>query len=212
MIKIFFDLDGTLIDCSKRNYFVYKTITERYKIKTLHFATYWRFKKSKASVIEDSKILKSFMIMIESSQALEKDKIFFFTKEVLNILKNKNCQLYLVSCRTFKDRAAIQLKKLGIYNYFSKVCFGKATSGYETKVNHIKKHIKKGDKVYVVGDTEDDILSAKMVGATSIAVLSGIRNKKTLLKFNPDFIVNDIRSLSKIIFNYVTVLSKNSKK
>lgn len=199
MIKIFFDLDGTLIDYSKRNYFVYKLLAKKNKLKIIPFGAYWKLKQSKTKITDNQKFLEEFIKTIESPKALKKDKLFTFTKRVLNVLKNKGYKLYLVSYRASKNQTIVQLKKLGIYSFFSKICLGKGESGYKTKVKNIKKYIKKSDTVYVVGDTEDDILAAKEVNAVSVAVLSGIRDKKTLMLYNPNDIIRDIREIEKII-------------
>lgn len=199
MLKIFFDLDGTLVDYSKRNYYVYKNLAAKHKMKVLPFNSYWKLKRSKTKITDNRQFLEEFVKVIESPKALIKDELFSFTKSVLTILVEKGYKLYLVSYRDSKDKTLIQLKKFGIYNLFSKICLGKGTTGYETKANHIKKHIKSGDIVYVVGDTEDDVLSAKKIKAYSVAVLSGIRDKKTLTQYNPDYIIKDIRMLSKLV-------------
>lgn len=212
MIKIFFDLDGTLIDYSKRNYFVYKLLAKKYKQRTLSFSTYWKLKRSKIIPVDNKNFSQDFINLIESPESLKKDKLFKYSKQVLDLLKNKGCKLYLVSYRASKKQTILQLKSLGIYDYFTEVCLGKGFNGNTTKAKYIKRYYTKDDNVYVVGDTEDDVLAAKKVNAISVAVLSGVRNKKTILKLNPDFIVNDIRSLPKIIFDYVTELGKNSNK
>jgi len=212
MNKIFFDLDGTLIDYSKRNYYTYKLLIKKYKLRTLPFNTYWKLKRSKTIVVDNQNFSNDFINLIESPNALKKDRLFKYSKKVLALLKDKGYELYLVSYRASRKQTILQLKSLGIYDYFTEVCLGKGINGNITKSKYIKKHIKKDDDVYVVGDTEDDILAAKKVNAISIAVLSGIRNKKILLKLNPNFIISDIRSLSKIIFDNVVTLGKNSKK
>lgn len=196
MIKIFFDLDGTLIDYSKRNYFVYKKLVKN----PLKLSAYWTLKRSKSFKSPSPQYVLEFVKQIESSRALDEDNLFSFTEKVLKNLKNSGVELYLVSYRDSKIQTIGELKKLGIYDYFYKVCLGKGqASGVKTKAGHIKKHINKGDVVYVVGDTEDDILSAKKLGVTSVAVLSGIRDKKRLLELKPDYIIKDIRDLLRIV-------------
>ena len=44
----------------------------------------------------------------------------------------------------------------------------------------------------MVGDTEADILAAQRVGIPAIAVLSGIRDREQLERYQPDYIVENL--------------------
>ena len=107
MIQIFFDLDGTLIDCSKRNYFVYNNVVEKLRGIPLSFASYWELKRDR---IDTSNILiksdlaqrfhqrysSEFIKLIESPKALKLDKCFSYTITILKELRRHNFDLYLV--------------------------------------------------------------------------------------------------------------------
>lgn len=211
MIKIFFDLDGTLIDYSKRNYFVYGKAIKDLKGKKMPFRKYWLMKRSRCEIakvltmsgvnekfVDDFK--KIFSRNIESKSALSLDRQFFFTKKVLKRLNKEGFLLYLISYRNSFSAAKKEVNNLGLAKYFLNLLIGKnSISGAKSKIDYIKKEICDNDRVYVVGDTEDDILSGKIIKACTIAVLSGIRNKEELIKNNPDYILRDIRGVFDLV-------------
>jgi phosphoglycolate phosphatase-like HAD superfamily hydrolase len=55
------------------------------------------------------------------------------------------------------------------------------------------------EQFVIVGDTEDEIKAARKLGGISIAVLSGVRNKKLLSSYEPAYIIKDIRQVMSII-------------
>jgi phosphoglycolate phosphatase len=55
------------------------------------------------------------------------------------------------------------------------------------------------DRVFFVGDSENDIKCAKNSGIKSVAVTYGYRSKEQLEVLNPDFIIDDISELTTII-------------
>ena len=59
--------------------------------------------------------------------------------------------------------------------------------------------LRRDNKSAIIGDTEMDILVGKNLEILSIAVLSGIRNKEKLDAYKPDYIIEDISYLSKIL-------------
>ena len=61
------------------------------------------------------------------------------------------------------------------------------------------------DEVFMVGDTELDVLAAKSAGVKSIAVTWGFRDEQHLKQFNPDFIVDNYDELIKILKSYASL-------
>jgi len=52
---------------------------------------------------------------------------------------------------------------------------------------------------WMIGDTEADIISAKMYGVKSIGVLCGIRDRDQLEQYDPDFIVADLSAAVEVV-------------
>lgn len=55
--------------------------------------------------------------------------------------------------------------------------------------------------VAMVGDSTTDLLNGKKAGCKTIAVLCGMGTKQTLEKENPDYIVNDVLEMAKMLTN-----------
>ena len=55
------------------------------------------------------------------------------------------------------------------------------------------------EAVFMIGDSQSDVLSAKEAGVTSIAVTWGHQSLQTLLRGNPDFVVNSPHGLVEVI-------------
>jgi len=206
-MKIFFDLDGTLIDVSKRHHTVYTQLVGKFGGKPLAKDEYWKLKQNRLpwpDMLEKSGIhaakleafMAEFIALIESPDMLAIDAPFSFVPNVLEQLKGS--ELYLITLRRNNDNVVQQLKDLGLYNSFTKVVSGHTENeGHELKTKLIKDLCDKNS--IVVGDTESDILAAKANHITSVAVLSGIRDKNFLASLGPDYIISDIGELPKLL-------------
>lgn len=206
--KIIFDLDGTLIDVSERHWRVYKMVTEAFRGMPLDKRTYWELKRAKTpwpNILAKSGVaagklqdyLNRFIELIEQPRYLKLDQLFPFTNDLLNSLGGY--ELFLVSLRRHEDRLVDELRWLGLYERFSKVITGHTESeGYELKVRLIRDIVGEEPAV-VVGDTEADVKAAQAVGATSVAVLSGIRDEAYLRSLKPDHVIASIAELPSLI-------------
>lgn len=63
------------------------------------------------------------------------------------------------------------------------------------KVEHLA-HLKAD---YMVGDSIYDIIAAKKAGVTSISVLTGLAVRKELLRYKPDYILNSVKELPRLL-------------
>ena len=184
-MKIFFDLDGTLLDSKQRLYQLFQFLVPN---STFTFEKYWHLKQDKVSHKDilskyfdytDDKILKftsEWMILIESSEWLAHDQLFSGVKSFLDTLKEKN-ELYVVTARQFEERTINQIDNLGLSNIFTDVL---VTLQKNEKSNLIKKHTIVSSKDWIVGDTGKDVLTGKELGLKTAAVLSGFLSKKHL--------------------------------
>ena len=217
-MNIFFDLDGTLIDTSLRNYTVYKNLVTKLTGKPLNKNIYWRLKRNKTKL---SKILKlsqlpensfalfekNFIKKIESPRYLKLDTLFPFTMLALNQLLKSEHHLYLISYRQYRERALDEISTLGLNKIFNNIKIGRIlNSGYKTKSEFINQINNKNKKInhlntrgIIVGDTEDEVLTARSRKLTSVIVLSGIRNKNAFKKNRPDFILKNISLLPSLL-------------
>jgi len=207
-LKIFFDLDGPILDVSKRYYKVFLDIAGG-KSK-LSKKAFWELKKKRtpwpnifkkaALKIKNDDFLRLWLWCIEGKIYLSLDKLRPNVKRRLSSLSKKN-SLYLISLRQFKKNLFWQVKKLGIDKYFKKIIHCPHTSGkpWQEKAKLIRKNLRSKEQAVMIGDTEVDIRAAKISGIKSIGITSGIRTKELLIKEKPDSLIPNLRNISKLI-------------
>jgi len=203
-IKIFFDLDGTIIDSKNRLYDLFVALTGI----DISFDEYWLIKKDMVSnedilnrFLYTPDQIKSFrlnwMDKIEQPEYLNKDQKFTFTQDVLETLQSNNYELYLITARQSKERVKEQLHNLDLLKYFKKLLVTEQKFKKQYLITQLDIKLSKND--FMVGDTGMDILTGKRIGVKTVAVLTGFRSKEQLLIYSPDFIYNDILEFSKNI-------------
>ena len=194
MDAIAFDLDGTLIDISQRDYKIYSDIIVKFGLIPVPFKRYWELRINKTDIHDilsmskfDFNNFDQFIDFrsqsMETLEYLQLDEIFKNVKQTLQLLVlDYNC--FIVTTRQNRKNTLIQLYNLKLEHFFSEI--------FVTSENKELSFIKIKNLKYVVGDTENDILPAKKMGIKSIAVTTGIRAVKELEEMKPDFIVNDL--------------------
>jgi len=208
---IFFDLDGVVFNVFRRNYQVYKEILKKYGKSPLAFKEYIDLKRKKISFQEILKkkraddILEQFEKewnnLIEKPHYLKLDRITQKKKEVLLALK-RTYPLILITLRKNKKALYEQLKKKKIAKIFDKVLVASGRSKnpkWKIKSKLLKKYGKFSKNSIIVGDTETDILMGKHLVIKTIAVSSGMRNRKFLKKYKPDILIKDFSEIKNII-------------
>ncbi len=207
-MKIFFDLDGPILDVSKRYYKVFLDIFGGEA--GLNKKDFWELKRKKtpwlsifkkgALKIDKSDFLDLWLWCIEGKIYLSLDTLHPYTKRRLLSLSKKN-SLYLISLRQSKKNLLWQIKKLGIDKYFKKIihCPHGSNKPWQEKAKLIRNNLKSKEQAVVIGDTEIDIRAAKLLGIKSIGVTSGIRTKDLLKREKPDCLIPNLRNISKLI-------------
>lgn len=210
--NVFIDLDGTLIDIAPRHYRVYEACVCSYGGKALPLDKYWQFKRNDTSwsdilllsgvdVSLEGDFLKLFISKIESPEELSQDRLFADSLGTLEKLRDRH-NLYLLSLRRNDLALNQEIDELGIRRFFKQILSGhsETKSGTLTKKAEIIRSIGVDPQsVVVIGDTEADIVAAQDIGATSIALRSGIRSDKFLAATNPDYLVDGIGDVVKIL-------------
>jgi phosphoglycolate phosphatase len=206
--NIFFDLDGTLINAHKRLYQLFCDLVPGTK---LSFGEYWNYKKNKISheillteylshePIRIKCFQEEWIKKIEETRYLDMDEPFPEVRELLERL-HRQYNLYIISHRQSSVSAQYQIDKWGWRKYFKKILI---TNQKIKKADMILKEILDfGPEDILVGDTGDDIMTAKQLQIISVAVLSGFLNKESLIAYQPDYIFN---SVSDIDFEKVSI-------
>ena len=104
-----------------------------------------------------------------------------------------------------RKTALNDLNYLGIGDYFSIVVGADDLKKKKPDGEGIRKIISLAkcrdiNRVYMIGDTEMDILAAKNAGVKSIAVTWGFRSEEFLKRYEPDYIVHSPQELKNILF------------
>lgn len=203
-MTIFFDLDGTLIDCKERLYRLFVDLTQSQKIS---FEEYWQLKRtmfdhdwilSKIFNYSDEQLAifhESWMKLIESKEYLKFNKLFDYT---IPLLENvRQYQLYIIAARQYEERILDEISTLGIQNYFQGILVSNQKRSKDEII--IERGINTQPEDLFIGDTGIDILAGKKLNIRTVGVLSGFRGYESLAKHHPDYIITNISEMNKII-------------
>jgi len=200
-MKIFFDLDGTLIDSKQR---LYKLFQHLVPSSTLTFDAYWNIKRKQIghskileqffnySTIQTEQFQKQWLNTIELPEWLAIDQPFQNVSEFLQKLISSQHALYIVTSRQSEKLAIQQIHNFGWDKYIKKIL---VTNQIIDKEILIKSCTTVSKTDWLVGDTGKDIQAGKALGIKTAAVLSGFRNKKILQKYQPDVIENTVTEI-----------------
>lgn len=132
--------------------------------------------------------------IIETDEYLQYDFIFPYSIEALQRIRD-SYELVLVSRRTDPTALYEEIRRFKILSFFSDVIVVPHIN--ITKADYIKKKYNVSLNDIIVGDTEDDIECGLCLGIRVYFVLSGIRDKWIVKKYqNEDIvIINSIQDL-----------------
>lgn len=209
---IYFDLDGPILDVSGKFYKIYTDLLIEHGYPRLPKDEYWQLKKEHTPIPEIMKrtcppefidcYIKKRLEVIENFSYLKQDKIIPGADQVLHRLSQKHT-LILVTLRNRSETLSQELDYFDLRKYFKKILSQDNNPGdWQTKAKLIREDgfFQTGDAI-IIGDTQADIKAGKSLGMKTCAVLSGIRTKELLEKAEPDFMIEDINSLEKVILS-----------
>jgi len=208
--SIFFDVDGTLVnsagDIAKAmNYTLNRLgIAEK---PTREIASYIgtgvRDLARKSTGSDDDNIIDEAVRIFSEyylSHSTDESTLYPHVKEMLEHFKGK--RKFILTNR-YKRFADVTLKGFGIRDYFEAILGGDDESCMKPSACVIdnflpKLGIEKGRSL-IVGDMAIDIMTGKNSGIKTCWVTYGLGRSEDLLGLSPDFIVDDIMELSRII-------------
>ena len=211
--ELFFDLDGTILDTSKRYYSIYYNIIKELGGSPLTKKVYWNYKSNKVSEYEiaiRSHLPQSLfneynhtrINLIESDYYLKFDKVW---PELFDFIPSSKIfnRILLITLRQKRQQLINQLDNLGISDWFENIIT------VEYNDNNPKRHLLKVDSILqlytnnisgiFVGDTETDMRAGKILGLKTIAVTYGIRSAEHLTQEKPDIMLNSPKDLVNFI-------------
>jgi phosphoglycolate phosphatase len=195
--NLIFDFDGTIADTLDLLVKIYNQICDKYRCLPVDINDKEELKKLKAQEIarrHKVSFLKIPFLAIEVRSRLRKRindvKIFNGIDLVIKDLKNKGFNLSILTSNS-KENVEIFLKNnnlIGAFDfvYSSSNVFGKDRSMRRLlKMNNLNK-----DECIYIGDETRDVEAMKKVGLPIISVSWGFNSRESLLKVNPDVIVD----------------------
>ena len=156
---------------------------------------------SSLSINEKDRYFKLFIDRIESQEELGADELFKDSLRTLEQLRTNNNKLYLLSLRRNADALDWQIEHLGIRHLFEKILSGHSDTKEGTllkKADIVRQTVDNPSEVVIIGDTEADVAAAQQLSATSITLLSGIRNEEFLSAMYPNYLVDGIGDVNSI--------------
>lgn len=207
---ILFDLDGTLVDSRKDianavNFTLNKLGFETKSIEEISSYIGGGVESliSKSIGRDNGNLFDRALSVFEEyyrKHSTDESRLYAGVKETLEYFRNK--RKIVVTNRNY-EFAVITLKILGIYDCFEDITGGDDASCLKPSSCPLDRAVDKfkadKNKTIIIGDMYLDILAGKRAGIVTCAVTYGIGKKGDILKANPDYIVDNIIELKKII-------------
>ena len=132
--------------------------------------------------------------------ATDESKLFPAVEEILEYFKHKH--KVIITNRNY-EFAQIALKATGIDQYFSEIIGGDDIDCMKPSACPLDTAIYKLDinkqRAIMVGDMDIDVLAGKSAGILTCAVTYGIGKRQDIIKAKPDYIIDSLLDLKKII-------------
>jgi phosphoglycolate phosphatase len=195
--RIFFDLDGTLIDSRRRLYSLFAQLAPE---NTFSYEAYWEVKRKRKSQHDflreyfeysDAQVeffRRAWMSNVEDPERLRLDQPFEGVSDLLAKLALQR-ELYLITARQYPARVKTQVHQFGWSAYFRDIF---VTRQQESKASLIREKLTCTGEDILVGDTGEDILSGRELGMKTVAVLSGVLSAEVLMQYRPDQLVDSV--------------------
>lgn len=104
------------------------------------------------------------------------------------------------------EGAKLKLERLGIYKYFHFGGFGgdhRERNGVASDALAAARDTIDGqferDRVWVIGDTPNDVGCARYIGVNAVAVATGVHEKSDLADASPDLLLDDLRQSEQLL-------------
>lgn len=223
MLRLITDFDGPIVDVSERYYRVYQTCLKEIRrpeqgVYLLSKLEFWRLKRARVPEVEIGKLSG---LDVEQAEAFSRlrlqtvhalpylvhDQVIPGALEALETAQKAGVDIVLMTMRRCIELQDI-FEKYNLTRFFPKnrrYCLSDTrfkTSDIEEKFLLMSKALAElppATEIWMVGDTEADIVAAKGHGVKVMGVLSGIRDRQHLERYSPNLIVNHLQEAVNII-------------
>lgn len=206
---IIFDLDGTLIDSSNqiisavvraRSKFHLKLAEKEFLNSQIGLPARELFSDLKLTEPEVVNVVETFRKYLRASELSTSD-VFPKVPDLLLSLKNLGLELSVATNKP-TDLAKIALRQTGLLNFF-KVVLGSDNLMPKPDPAIIQGCIMhfqiKSSEAVMIGDRCEDMIAAKLSGASGVGVLQGCHNSNQLLEAGAVQVFSDISEILELI-------------
>lgn len=210
MKTIFFDFDGTLANSLPNYMNFYEQVCEKLGLqkrwtneKTFRLWVSGSWKKEMKSLgvsLTKELVQEQIMPIFIKEFVSQKPPLHHGIKHMLKDLKEKN--MFILS-GSQKEHIKHALTKAGAIHYFQDI-YSRDHGGVEKPDPEsfwriMQKHNLNPKNVIYVGDMQEDVQYAKQADVTSVAITYGWQPKARLKKMHPDYLINSVRALRKLL-------------
>lgn len=216
MLRVITDFDGPIVDISERYYQVYcycleQTQLPHQSIRQLTKSEFWELKRAKIPEREIGQRSGLEIAQAEEFSQLRRQTVhqlsyMIYDRPVpgaistLEKIQKLGFDLAVMTMRRTRE-LEMAFNQYDLWRFFPperRYCLSDdyiKTADVKDKpllMERALQELPPATKVWMVGDTEADIIAAKTHGIPVIGVLSGIRNREQLEHYQPDFIANNL--------------------
>ena len=221
-LTVFCDLDGPLIDVSRRYYKTYQlAIAETQAhfqeqgrsllLTPLSETQFWQMKQERIpdadiaffSGLRQDEIelfLSNVLKIVNQPILLQEDRLQPGVMQSLMQLRQHGVRLSLVTLRCQVEAKQV-LQEFHLAHYFDHICgtedrfaaYQNYAEGKQAILENLMRNV--GDdssQFWVIGDTEADVLAGQALGLSTVAVTCGIRSQDYLQRLEPTTVVPDL--------------------
>lgn len=203
------DVDGPILNTVNRHYYVYAKLLQKLGAQPIPKASYWEKKRERISDFMMSgvtiterakrKYQEDKKSMIERPSVLKLDRLQYGTLETLRRLAQQY-RIIFITLRQNEENVRRELERLGVLRYAE--CLHVATDqkhGARAKMNAVKRCNHSSRNAILIGDTEIDHQTAKLLRIPFVAVTNGIRSSRFLQTLHPVKMISSFTQVPKIL-------------
>jgi phosphoglycolate phosphatase-like HAD superfamily hydrolase len=223
MLRLITDFDGPIMDVSERYYRVYLYCLEQVQepgqaLQVLTKSDFWQLKRAKVAEVEIGRRSGLAEAQVQTFADLRRQTVHTLpylvhdlphpgAVETLESLQALGVELVVMTMRRVCElEEALERNHLG--RFFApqhRYCLSNDyvktgdTKDKPLLMQRAMRELPHHDRVWMVGDTEADILAAQSADIPVIGVLSGIRNQEQLERYGPLKIMANLREATEFI-------------
>jgi phosphoglycolate phosphatase len=225
-LTLFCDLDGPLIDVSQRYYQTYRTALSRVQsqhqgllLTPLSAGQFWAMKQTRRPDVEIARhsglggtqvdcFLQEVRDIVNHPRVLAQDRVQLGVRESLARLHRWGVQLAVVTLRSQRQAVRI-LQQYDLAHWFTYIQGAQDDrAAYDNYAEHkqallaavmTRPEFSGQGQMWMVGDTEADILAAQALGIASVALTCGMRSHSYLQELQPTVIHADLATATSFL-------------